>query len=353
MINTKHHLSVKILLFILFPLLLYCSLQKNSTDANIKTIADKSLNNIETIATDLEVPWGIDFLPGNTLIFTERIGNVKIIVNKDVITVGKINVQSVGESGLLGVAVDPEFNQNHFIYIYYTYKNGQIYNRVSRFELKDSIANEFVLIDSIPAAFIHDGGRIAFGPDNFFYITTGDANDPSSAQDVNNLSGKILRINKDGSIPLDNPFNNPVYAYGIRNSEGIDWSGDTLYATDHGPDRHDEINRIQTGGNYGWPQTCDKYPALFCYPDFTLAPAGIAIINNLLFISCLRGNQIKRINLNSKSEESLFTSYGRLRAIKIHEEYLYFGTSNRDGRGNPEPRDDRLFRVSLKNLKDL
>ncbi len=330
--------------------LLTCTLHKNSADNGQRKGAISYSDSLtpELVAANLTVPWGIDFLPDDALIFTERIGNVKIVKDNVPGTVGRINVVAVGESGLLGITVDPEFIQNSRIYIYYTYDNsGKLTNRVSSFTLEDSLVNETVILDNIPAASIHDGGRIAFGPDNLLYVTTGDATKESSAQNIESLSGKILRMNSDGSVPNDNPFGNLVFAYGIRNCEGLTWSGGILYATDHGPEKHDEINIIKRGENYGWPQTCNNSPAWICYTDFTLAPAGICTVDSFLFVSGLRGKQIRRINIADGTQKILFANYGRVRAIAAHKGFLYFGTSNRDGRGQPKPEDDMILRVPL------
>ena len=326
------------LMFLLFSILLHC----NSSQAN------GNGEGLEVVAKNLEIPWAVDFLPDGRLIFTERPGFVRIIENDSVRTVGEIDVAAVGEAGLLGIAVDPEFEQNQFVYLYYTCSvDGGLRNRLSRFVFTTVLGNETVLLDSIPGATIHDGGRVAFGPDNLLYVTTGDAGDASLSGDTGSLAGKILRMEKDGSIPADNPFNNYIYAYGLRNSQGIAWQNGAMYATDHGPIQHDEINKIERGQDYGWPQTCDEYPALFCYPDFTLAPASAVAINNYLFVTGLRGNQIRRINLESRDEKTFYTDLGRLRPIVEHERYLYFATSNRDGRGTPGPDDDKIYRVPV------
>ncbi|MFY9639062.1 MAG: PQQ-dependent sugar dehydrogenase, partial [Methanobacterium sp.] len=145
----------------------------------------------DVLAENLSIPWAMDFLPNNTMIFTQRGGAVSLLDNGVVKNVGNISVTAVGESGLLGVAVDPEFSQNKYIYLYYTSSRG---NRISRFVLTDKLQNETILLDNIPSASIHNGGRIKFGPDGKLYITTGDANNRSSAQDINSLSGKILRM---------------------------------------------------------------------------------------------------------------------------------------------------------------
>lgn len=188
--------------------------------SNKKNTSKKINYTTKTIAKNLDTVWGMAFLPDGDLIFTERKGNIKIIENKTVRKLLDINkVSERGESGLLGIDIDPEFSKNNFVYLYYTAPKG---NRVSRFTLNKSLKDEQVLIDNIPSAIIHDGGRIKFGPDNKLYITVGDSSNPSLAQDKNSLAGKILRINKNGSIPKDNPFGNEIFSYGHRNPQGID-----------------------------------------------------------------------------------------------------------------------------------
>ena len=163
-----------------------------------------------------------------------------------------------GEGGLLGIALDPNFEENHYIYLYYTYSDFFTpYNKVVRFtESQNQLSKEFVLLDKIPGQFAHDGGRLKFGPDGKLYLTTGDSLNSDLSQDLNSLAGKILRINPDGTIPDDNPFPNFVYSLGHRNPQGLDWDPKTgmLVNSEHGPSGHDEINVIEAGKNYGWPE---------------------------------------------------------------------------------------------------
>ncbi len=310
----------------------------------------------EISVENLDTPWAIDFLPDDRLIFTERQGRVSILDNGNISVIANINVSEVSESGLLGIAVDPGFTKNKYIYLYYTHENG---NRVSRFILNNKLENEFILLDNIPNAQFHDGGRIKFGPDGKLYITTGDATIPSTAQDINSLAGKILRINKDGSIPEDNPFGNYVYSYGHRNPQGLAWHPITkqLFASEHGPTRNDEINIIMKGENYGWPivqctEISEQYiNPIRCYSEFTLAPAGIAFYKNDLHVAGLRGIQLRKIVLDKDGkishEEELLTNLGRIRDVVEHNGYLYIATSNRDGRGIPSFNDDKIIRIRL------
>lgn len=311
----------------------------------------------EIVVENLDTPWAIDFLPEGRIIFTERSGRVSVF-NGKLVSAGNIKVSERGESGLLGIAVDLEFAENRFVYLYYTHENG---NRVSRFVLKEGLEDERILLDNIPGAPFHDGGRIKFGPDGKLYVTTGDATSPSLAQDVNSLAGKVLRMNKDGSVPEDNPFGNYVYSYGHRNPQGIAWHPLTkeLYASEHGPARNDELNVIVKGGNYGWPnaecgEVSDTYKnPIRCFADFTLAPSGIAFYNNELYVSGLRGTQLRRIVFDKDyktilREEELFSDLGRIREVVEHEGYLYISTSNKDGRGIPKLNDDKIIRLRLR-----
>lgn len=310
----------------------------------------------EVLIENLDTPWAIDFLPDDQMVFTERNGKVSIFDWNKVEVIGHIDVSEESESGLLGIAVDPEFDKNKYMYVYYTGKEG---NRVSRFTLGKTLENEFILLDNIPNARFHDGGRIKFGPDSKLYITTGDATEPSSAQDISSLAGKILRIGKDGTIPKDNPFENYVYSLGHRNPQGIAWHplSKELYASEHGPTRNDEINLIKKGKNYGWPHECTEVSTIYinpirCYTEFTLAPSGIAFYNNEMYIASLRGTQLRKIVFDEDlktilGEEELFSDLGRIREVVTHNGYLYISTSNRDGRGIPRIGDDKIIRIRL------
>jgi glucose/arabinose dehydrogenase len=281
------------------------------------------------------------------------------------------------EGGLLGLALDPNFEQNHHLYLYYTYSEFlSTYNRVSRFtESDNALSGELVLIDKIPGAAIHDGGRIKFGPDGKLYITTGDAANASLAQDLNSLAGKILRINPDGTIPDDNPLaNSPVYSYGHRNPQGLDWDPLTkiLVATEHGPSgergfARDELNIIYPGKNYGWPEiTGDEQDPRYVSPTFQTgnvawAPSGAAFydgnkIPNLkgkFLVANLRGTHLHAFEIDTTegkilSEQSLFSgTFGRLRDVHVNDGYIYLLTSNQDGRGSPAHNDDRILKLTL------
>jgi glucose/arabinose dehydrogenase len=243
-------------------------------------------------------------------------------------------------------------------------------NRVVRYrETGGRLGEAVVLIDNIPANQIHDGGRLRFGPDGLLYITTGDAATTSLAQDLGSTAGKILRLTRDGTAPRDNPFSSPVYTYGHRNPQGLDWhpANGALWASEHGASSNDEVNAIEAGANYGWPriegsQTMPgmRTPIVF-YPS-AIAPSGAsfyrgsrlpAFVNNL-FVATLRGVHILRLRVDAgppprviSQERLLNDRFGRIRDVVVGPDGLvYFCTSNRDGRGNPVSTDDRIARIS-------
>lgn len=337
----------------------------------------------EVVATKLNVPWDMDFAPDGRLFLTERGGTLRVIDK------GKLLEEPVyrfeaplykqGEAGLLGIALDKDFKNNHYLYVYHTYQEGgQTRNRVVRMvESGNKAKQDKVLLDNLPGENIHNGGRIKIGPDGLLYITNGDASKPSIAQDVKQLGGKILRIRTDGSIPQDNPFpGSPVYSLGHRNPQGLAWHPETgrLYSTEHGQTAHDEVNLIEPGANYGWPLIegdVSQVPAkdagkqgpgplkapILHSGTTTWAPSGIAFVTkgpwkgNLL-VANLRGTQLQRMILGSDGKsiptvESLFKNeLGRIRNVMEGPDgSLYVMTNNRDGRGKPTAEDDQLIRL--------
>lgn len=310
------------------------------------------------LAQNLEVPWAMDFLPNGTMIFTERLGRVNLLLdNGTVKKVADINVSHVTESGLLGIAVDPNFTQNRYIYLYYTHDGGV--NRISRFVLNESLSNETVLLDNIPGGAIHNGGRLKFGPDGKLYATTGESGQQDLAQNINSNGGKILRLNPDGTVPSDNPFGNYVYSYGHRDPQGLTWSPNgILYSSEHGSNMNDEINIINKGGNYGWPivqgneNQSGYISPIRVYTDFTLAPSGIAFYQNKLYVTGLRGSQLRILNLSDDGksitgESILINNIGRIRDVIERDGFLYICTSNRDGRGLPQSGDDKIIKIKI------
>ena len=206
---------------------------------------------VSTLATDLEVPWSLAFLPGGDALVTERDSGrlLRVSPSGDVREIQTLPEGGSGEGGLLGLAVSPDYEDDRYIYAYYT---TGVDNRVVRFRMGETPEP---ILTGIPSNTYHDGGRIKFGPDGMLYVSTGDAGDSENSQDRSSLGGKILRIAPDGSIPPDNPFpGNPVYSYGHRNVEGLAWDSEgRLYASEFGASTWDEVNRIEAGENYGWP----------------------------------------------------------------------------------------------------
>ena len=321
---------------------------------------------IQSLVQNLSAPWEIAFLPDGKILITERGGNLVVLDKNEESKILIPDVYEQGESGLLGLALHPNFDENSLIYLYLSYATSAgIRNRVESYRFDNGqISDKRILIDDIPGAGNHDGGRIEFGPDGMLYITTGDAQNPDSAQDVNLLSGKILRLNDDGSIPSENPFDNPVYSYGHRNPQGLAWDEEgRLWSTEHGPSGfgsgYDELNLIEIGGNYGWPviqgdQVRDGMitPLLHSGGNETWAPGDLEIVDGQAWFTGLRGSTLYSVPLDDLNPESLtrhfVNQFGRLRAIRLGSDgLLYVGTSNRDGRGSPNENDDQIFKIDI------
>lgn len=336
---------------------------------------------VETVIPNLEVVWSIVWAPDGRMFFTERPGRVRVYEN------GKLrpepffvvpDVEPQGESGLMSIALHPQFSANHLLYLSYAYSgNGQQVRVVRYRETPAGLTDRKVIIENIPAAQFHAGCRLRFGPDGKLYITTGDATDRQLAQQLNSLAGKILRLNDDGTVPADNPFvgqsnaRPEIWAYGSRNSQGIDFQPGTnlLWETEHGPSGFDgpgggdEVNIIERGKNYGWPvihhratQAGMESPLLeytpACAPasGFFYRGAKFPQFKDNFFFGCLRGERIIRVVTSGRqvvSQENLLEhKYGRIRDLAEGPDgYIYFSTSNRDGRGQPASDDDRILRM--------
>ena len=342
-----------------------------SEDVDVFSKEEKSLvvveKPIQIVADNLEIPWEIAFLSDGSILVTQRLGSL-IRIYPDFESV--IDVEGVvqqGEGGLLGMALHPDFETNQWIYLYQTTRsdNGLI-NRIERYRFdlsNNQLTEEEIILDDIPGAIYHDGGRIEFGPDGFLYVTTGDATDLETAQDVNSLAGKILRIGDDGSIPEDNPFENKVWSYGHRNPQGLAWDNQgRLWVAEHGPSGpqtgFDEVNLIEMGGNFGWPivqgdenRENMTAPVIHSGSDATWAPADIEVLQDRVLFAGLRGealysaeieaNGLVRLRANFQKE------YGRIRAVRLGPDgWIYFTTSNTDGRGRALDGDDKLIKVS-------
>ena len=349
-----------ILLTVILFLLLKSQQRENIVQKPIQGTTPTS-KNIQVLAENLSVPWEVIVLQDGSFIASEREGKLTLLDPKKKIVQTlelPITVHAQGEGGLLGIAIDPEFTKNKFLYSYYTYQeNSNTWNRVARFILEGSTLKfDKVLLDNIPAAGLHNGGRIAFGPDTYLYVTTGDAQKPEQAQDIDSLAGKILRITRDGTPAPDNPFSNTVYSFGHRNPQGLAWDNQQrLWATEHGPSAHDELNVIKAGANYGWPiiigqQTKEgmELPVLESGNE-TWAPGGIVIADNRAIFGGLRGHGLFVVNLDQieKPQEYFSSEFGRVRSITTmpNGDFLIL-TSNRDGRGIAKNSDDKVIQIS-------
>jgi glucose/arabinose dehydrogenase len=318
---------------------------------------------VKTLVEGLDVPWEIAFLPDGRALVTERPGRVRLLSRRFELRdepVAEVEVNDVGEAGLLGVAVDPRFARNRFVYLYRTTSSG---NEVARYRLDGArLREQSTVARGIRAAANHDGGRIHFGPDGRLYFSAGDAGEPDLAQEPGSLNGKILRLDPReyrgrGGRP-------EAFSLGHRNPQGFDWQPRTrrLVEDEHGPDGDDEVNVLRRGANYGWPllRGGDSRggfvaPAAF-YPE-TIAPSGATFVSlprsewtGDYLIACLAGEQIRRIGFDGARvtrNEALFEGrFGRLRTVvEGPDGALYALTNNTDGRGIPREGDDRLLRI--------
>lgn len=314
----------------------------------------------EVIAENLEAPWSIEKIE-DTFYITERLGNIVQIeegeAERQEVELDQ-EVSTAAEAGFLGFVLAPNFSESNEAYAYYTYEDGDDqFNRVITLHLEDNVwSEEEVLLEGIPSGSVHHGGRLAIGPDDALYATTGDASEPDLAQDLESLGGKIVRMDLDGSIPEDNPFSNSyVYSYGHRNSQGITWDSDgAMYASEHGASANDEINLIESGQNYGWPiiegeeeQEDLETPLFTSGQETTWAPSGMDTDGEVLYVSALARNAVLEFDLETDEVNEVVSDFGRIRDVLIEEDNLYFISNNTDGRGDPEENDDRLYSMSL------
>lgn len=335
---------------------------------------------VRTFVDGLEVPWSMAFTSPERLLVTERPGRVRV-VERGALQARPLavisDVEARGESGLMGIALSPDYARSRELYLCYAY-DAPIGTdvRVARYrDDGDGLSQRKVLLQGIPAAPLHAGCRLRFGPDGKLYATTGDATDGRIAQDLASLGGKTLRLNPDGTIPADNPVpGSPVFSFGHRNSQGLDWDprSGALIETEHGPSGFDgpgggdEVNLVEAGKNYGWPIVHHRdsregmVSPLYEYTP-AVAPSGASFSRGDLlptfrgdfFFATLRGERLIRLRFDPKeprrvleTEELLQGVYGRLRdVVSGPDGALYVATSNRDGRGRPRSGDDRILRV--------
>jgi glucose/arabinose dehydrogenase len=319
---------------------------------------------LETVATGLEVPWELAFLPDGSALLTERPGRVRRLSpdgELDPEPVAEIPVAAVGEGGLLGLAIDPDFRRNRFVYLYRTTDSG---NEVVRYRYEGGeLKEEATILDGIAASSIHDGGRIRFGPDDRLYISTGDAGQDELAQEPGSLNGKLLAMEPGSyrSGGQGNPVE--VVSLGHRNPQGFGWQPgtDRLYEDEHGPEGFDEVNLIEQNGNYGWPEAVgpdhDGFVAPLTTYEESIAPSGATFVElpgsewtGDYLMGALVGEQIRRLRFDGREvvvDEPLFEDeLGRVRTVvEGPDGALYALTSNRDGRGTPTADDDRVVRI--------
>lgn len=327
------------------------------------------------VASGLQVPWEIRFLPDGDLLLTERPGGLlRLSPGGDTVRTDRVpGVVSVSESGLMGMALHPSYDENGWLYLCFTTgSNDDLSNRVERFEYgSDGLTTGTPVVTGMRGGPFHDGCRLEFGPDGYLYVTMGDAGNGPDAQDTGSLNGKILRVDEAGDPAPGNPFQNEVHSYGHRNPQGLAFDGSgRLWSTEHGPSGlssgYDEVNLVIRGNNYGWPEIRGDEsapgrvgPAVHSGSDRTWAPAGAAWHDDALLFGGLRGEAIYRIEISPQAlsptaeraarldvTSHFQGDFGRIRALRTGPDgLLYFSTSNRDGRGNVRDGDDRILAV--------
>ena len=335
---------------------------------------------VETWVDNLRVPWALCFLPNGDALVTERPGRILRIPQGDSepLTYLDVDAHHDGDSGLMGMALDPDFEHRPYVYIMYSYeRDGRQQSRVHRLKHRDTHAVfDRVVLDGLSALRYHIGGRIAFGPDGLLYIGTGDVGNPPISQALESLDGKILRLHPDGRIPEDNPFpGSPVFSYGHRVVQGLAWDPETgaFFNSEHGPSgadvegkvRHrDEINQVVAGGNYGWPKVVgapgldEVRDPIVMWKNKSVPPCGMTFYRGDLFVATLASQALVRIRFSEDYEvrriERWFALttragiYGRLRDVTVGPDgHLYVLTSNTDGRADLRPHDDKILRLKF------
>lgn len=320
---------------------------------------------VDVAAENLTVPWGLDFLPDGTALVSERDSGRVLAVEprgQEYRTreVGVVPATAAeGEAGLLGIAVHPDFPEDRRVYLYVTTETD---NRIVSAEYDGNrLGPTAPVLTGIPNGFVHDGGRLAFGPDGFLYASTGETGEPDLAQDLDSLGGKILRVTPDGDPAPGNPYDDsPVYSYGHRNVQGLafDRSGQ-LWASEFGDSSFDELNRIEPGANYGWPMVEGTGPSSADGEQLTnpavvwatgeASPSGLAFWRGQLWLGALMGERLWSVPMTGANGVGqpapvLAGRFGRLRSVEVSPDGdLWVTTSNADGRGDPAPADDRIL----------
>ncbi|MYZ34108.1 MULTISPECIES: PQQ-dependent sugar dehydrogenase [unclassified Streptomyces] len=330
--------------------------------------AKGSVKVVSTLTEGLNSPWGLAALPDGDLLVSSRdegtITRVDAENGKKTLVSTVPGVSASGEGGLLGIALSPTYGADHLVYAYFTTESD---NRIARmlYDEKKPVGQQMgapdTVLRGIPKGTIHNGGRIAFGPDKMLYAGTGETGDGQLAQDRKSLAGKILRMTPDGQPVHGNPeADSVVYSYGHRNVEGLAWdSGKRLWASEFGQDKWDELNLIEPGKNYGWPDVEGKSdrPGLVNpvaeWPPSEASPSGIAFAEGSIWLATLRGERLWRAPLAGRElaappEAFLEGKYGRLRTVlSVGGGKVWLVTNNTDGRGTPRPGDDRILQLEV------
>ncbi|MDX3496784.1 PQQ-dependent sugar dehydrogenase [Streptomyces turgidiscabies] len=330
--------------------------------------AKGSVKVVRTVTEGLKSPWGLAPLPDGDLLVSSR--DEGTITRVDTKTgkkteLGEVpGVSAAGEGGLLGLALSPSFASDHMVYAYFTTESD---NRVARMLYEEEkpageqLGAPNTVFRGIPKGYIHNGGRIAFGPDRMLYAGTGESGDTGLAQDKASLGGKILRLTPEGEPAPGNPFpDSPVYSYGHRNVQGLAWDAkQRLFASEFGQDTWDELNQIKPGDNYGWPEAeGDSDDGAFHNPLATwhtddASPSGIAYAEGSVWMAGLKGQRLWRVPLKGTEAAAdpqafLEGEYGRLRTVvSAGGDKLWLVTSETDGRGSPEGGDDRILELQV------
>ena len=315
---------------------------------------------IGTVATNLAAPWGLAFLPDGSALVSERnSARIKRISGGWTTTVGTVpGVAPAGEGGLLGIAVAPTFGTDRYLYAYFTSAGD---NRVVRMRYTTGLGTPEVIVSGIPKSTVHNGGRLAFGPDGMLYIATGDGGQTANAQNLSSLGGKILRVTPSGAAAPGNPFSGSrVWSLGHRNVQGLAFdTGGRLWASEFGQNTWDELNLIRAGRNYGWPIVEGRagnpsyVDPVVQWSPAEASPSGVAFARDTVWLAALRGQRLWAVPvlsgaLNGSPVASFTGTYGRLRAVAAAPDgSLWLMTNNTDGRGTPRPGDDRILRVRL------